>query len=210
MLTLKTQPREANLSKGELNKLRKDGKVPACLYGAGLKNENFFIDKIDFEKIFAEEGKIFETEVGGKKHLTNAKEIQLSSVAHDLVHVSFVKLRKGETTTVLIPVQLVGDAPGEKDGGNVVVTHEHIKVDGIPSKIPSHLEVDISALNMEETIHINEIKLPEGIVIHESEDPERGVVICHRPSQSESDEEETEPELIGEETEAKAEGDEGE
>lgn len=212
MLVLKTQPREIGLSKGELNKLRKQGKVPACLYGAGVKNENFFIDKVEYEKIFAKEGKIFETEVAGKKHLTNAKEVQISPVMHDLVHVSFVKLRKGEKTTVVIPVQTLGTAPGEDDGGNVAIVYEKVKIDGVPSKIPSYFDVDISDLQAGGSIQLKDIKLPEGIELHETEDPEQTVVNCNRPSLKEeepAEEAETEGETP-EAVEAAAPSEEGE
>lgn len=189
MLTLSTEPRDINLSKGELNRLRKEGKIPACLYGQGMKNEDFFINKVEFEKVFNKEGKIFETEVAGKKHLTNAKEIQLSSVSHDLVHISFVKLKKGEKTTVLIPVQTIGQAAGEKNGGNVMITFEKIKVDGVPSKMPSHIEIDLTNLEIDQSIHLGDIKLPEGITLNEAEDPEQDVVSCTRPSTSEPESE---------------------
>lgn len=205
MLILKTMPRETNLSKGELNKMRKEGRIPACLYGSKTENTNLLLNTIDFEKVFATEGKVFQIEVGKRKVLINAKEIQREPVNNNITHISFVELVKGETTSVIVPLHTTGEAIGEKSGGNVVITHEKIKIDGVPSKIPSFLEIDVTNLNLNETLHAKDIKLPKGIVLHSSENPDQGVASCIQSNQSKSDDKPAEQAAASSEEETKTE-----
>jgi large subunit ribosomal protein L25 len=70
---LKTDERQLGLSRGELMKERKKGHLPAILFGKGMESVPLFIDQVEFQRVFKENGKIFEIEVGGKKHLINTK-----------------------------------------------------------------------------------------------------------------------------------------
>lgn len=202
MLTLKTEPRDLAFSSGELNKFRSTGKIPANVYSKDLAPTAVFFNQIEFEKIFSAEGKVFEIMLDGNKILINAKEIQLNPVSKDILHVDFVKLNKGEITDVLVPVMTKNSAIGEKSGGLISIHQEKIKVSGIPSKIPSHLEVDISNLEINHSILIKDIVLLKGITIHESEDFETTIISCHpprhQPTDVETKKDEVEPELVSE------------
>jgi len=170
--------RESNLSRGELNKLKKAGKIPSCIFGKGMETIQTFVNALEFEKIYKAEGKIFETELNGEKYLTNAKEIQTHAFANSIIHIGFHKLTRGETTTINVPVEIIGTAPGVKAGGVLNSLLDTVQIDAFPTNIPSSIQIDISTLELGATLSLSQVTLPTGAVFNDSVDMEAVVVTC--------------------------------
>lgn len=200
MLFLKTKERSEGFSKGELNKFRSRGMVPACIYGGGKDSRNVFVNSIEFKKVFSKEGKVFQLELGNEKLTINTKEIQRSPIKGTIIHISFLELKKGDKTTVSLPIKATGSAAGEKEGGLIQISYGFVKVDGVPSKIPSDIEVNVESLGLNDILCLKDIRLPEGITLGQDEDPMQTVITCKQPTQhAPEDLEEKEPVVIGEE-----------
>jgi large subunit ribosomal protein L25 len=192
---LEVKNRELGFSKGELNKWRKKGIVPAILFGKGIESIPLFVDLLKFQKAFKEHGKIFEIQLGSEKHLINAKKFTKNALGNTVLHIDFYKLKKGQKTTVEIPVHTIGDAIGEKEGGIISLTMNTIKVTAVPSKVPEHIDVDVTELAIGDVIHVKD--LPKIADVEFEAEDDATVVSCAAPKA------EAEPEV-----EAAAEGEE--
>lgn len=217
--TLKAEKRD-RAGKGAARKLRAAGKVPAVVYGQGGEALAVTVDAHDarylFERISVE-NTIISVEVEGESFETLVREIQVHPSRADLLHVDFYRLQKGVKVDVEIPVHLNGTPVGVKSHGGVLqqVIHE-LPVLTIPSLIPDSFEIDVSGLDVGDSLHVSDIELPEGVEVQLEMDQTVCSVIVPKGLASEDDEDEededAEPELIGEaeEGESGGEGDDEE
>ena len=203
--TLKAEKREGT-GKGVARKLRASGKVPAVVYGQGGEALAVTVDAHDARYLFERvsvENTIIEVEVGGETIETLVREIQVHPSRAELLHVDFYRLQKGVKVDVEIPLHLNGTPLGVKAHGGVLqqVIHE-LPVLTIPSLIPDSFEVDVSGLDVGDSLHVSDIELPEGVEVQL--DLERTVcsVIVPKGLAAEDEEgeeeDEGEPELVGE------------
>lgn len=204
--TLKADKRDAT-GKGVARKLRAAGRVPAVVYGQGEEALSITLDAAEtlhlFHNISVENTIVDLTVEGeGESFQTLVREIQMHPHRPDLVHVDFYRLQKGVKVDVEIPVHLVGTPEGVKSGGGVLqqVIHE-LPVSVIPSKIPDSFEVDVSALQVGDSLHVSELTLPDGVeeVGLEAERTICTVVLPRAAvaDDAEGDDEAAEPEVIG-------------
>ncbi|MEN3043950.1 MAG: 50S ribosomal protein L25 [Candidatus Hydrothermales bacterium] len=157
----------------ESRRLRKNGYITAEIYGAKEKNYHIILERKKFEKLWHEihgETVIFEIELDDKKYNTVIKEIQRDVLYGYPTHIDFQILHEKEEITVPVPVILKGEAKGVKLGGILEHFVHQLHVRTIPSKIPGHIEIDISNLNIGESIHVRDIKLEKGVKIEENPD----------------------------------------
>lgn len=210
--TLKAEKREST-GKGVARKLRAAGRLPAVVYGQGEAATHLTLDAADtrylFERISVE-NTIVSLEVDGEKAPlpTLIREIQVHPFRPDLLHVDFLLVQKGVTIDVQIPVQLEGTPAGVKnDGGTIQQILHEMPVRVIPSKIPDAIVVDVSALELGESLHVSDVVMPEGV--EANLELERTICTVAMPkglaSQAAADEEGGEPELSGGEGAADAE-----
>ncbi len=161
--------------KGVARRLRKSGLVPAVVYGNNKdtlllavntneltkllrgKEENVFIN------LRVENGKIIEK-------FTLIKELQLNPVTGKFLHVDFCEIDKQQAITLDIPIHFTGEAVGVEMGGDLHHVKREIKVSCLFAVLPDFFEVDVSHLNIGDSIKVQDLKLPEGITILDSED----------------------------------------
>jgi large subunit ribosomal protein L25 len=211
--TLKALKREGT-GKGVARKLRQEGRVPAVLYGRDLEALHLSVDAQEAAYLFhsiSVDNTIVALDVEGEKgsFQTLVREIQTHPWKATLLHIDFLRIQKGVAVDVDIPVHLVGVPQGVKLDGGILeqIVHE-LPVRCIPSAIPESIEVDVSALEVNDVLHIYDIVLGEGV---ELLIPSDGTICSVAPPRLE--EEPAEPVegvlVEGEEPEAEAEGDEG-
>lgn len=172
MLRLKARVRKKT-GKGEAKKIRKKGNIPATLYGKKVKGGlPLEIEKGEFQKFLKEkkgEGRVFiiEIEDEGKKeeHEVVVKETQWDWLEESLQHIDFYKITAGRKIGVRIPLNFVGKARGEKEGGIVEHLAREVEVEALPSQIPSSLEVDITNLGIGDFLTVKDIPCPQGVKI---------------------------------------------
>lgn len=169
-LKLEAQIREVG-KKGLNRRLRKDGLVPAILYGRGEATRGLSVNAKDFSKRVKEAGlnTLIDLEIVGEKKkaplVVMLKDFQRDTMTHVITHIDLLKINLQEKVTVKIPVQIAGKAVGLTKGGLVEQTRRELEVKCLPSNIPELIEIDISALDIGDSIHINEVKLPEGVEV---------------------------------------------
>lgn len=164
-------PRTLN-RRGGSKKLRDAGRIPAVIYGGQNKPQSLEIDRKAIEDLIhhsASENILVDLTVdkdAKPKRLALVKEVQHYSLTGKLVHIDFHEISETEKVTVLIPVESTGEPVGVKTGGGVLehVLHK-LKVRSLPKDLPEVILVDVSALEIGKSIHIGDIKAPEGVEI---------------------------------------------
>lgn len=166
--------------KGVSRRLRREGRVPAVLYGHHLEEPIILdVNSKDTEKILHTNGKtaIISLAFNDEKvadQMAMLVDYQRDVFGTTLLHVDFKQVRMDEKVTASVPVVLVGEAAGIKDGGIVDQVIREVEVECLPMAIPAHIEVDISALGLGHHLTIAQIAAPEGVEI--KADPEEVVV----------------------------------
>jgi large subunit ribosomal protein L25 len=168
-VSLKAYPRTLVKRTGA-KKVRDAGRVPAVIYGRQNAPQNLELTAKEMENLVhhsASENILVDLSIDGSgstNRLALVQEIQHHPLTGKLVHVDLHEVREDEKVAVTIPVETVGEAVGVKTGGGVL---EHVlfrlKVRGLPKDLPEVLEVDVSPLEVGQSIHIGDIKPPAGV-----------------------------------------------
>ena len=164
---LKVEAR-AGRGKGPAFQARNKGLIPGVVYGGKGEPENVALDSRTLERC-VEAGHFLTTllmlDVGGKKTRVIPREVQVDPVSDRPVHVDFMRLAEGATIRLEIPVHFNGQevSPGLKKGGVLNIVRHAIGLICPADKIPNTIEVDVSNLDINETIHINALTLPAGV-----------------------------------------------
>jgi large subunit ribosomal protein L25 len=203
--TLNASPR-TDAGKGAARKLRSSARIPGVIYGHHREAQSLAIDARELEKLLGQIAPgttVVELNLGGRVSRTLIREIQRHPFKRQVLHIDFQELVAGEKITVDIPIVLVGTAAGVKDGGTVEEVTREVSVEIDPANIPSHFEIDISHLGINDSVHVSDIKIPEGIEL--LTDPEATVAVVAPPRVEEepapavaegAEEAAAEPELI--------------
>jgi len=168
---------------GVARKLRQAGQVPAVIYGHGREPQSLVLITRDVDKLLSTvsaASTVIELAVEGKTARTLIREIQRHPVKRHIVHIDFQELVAGEKVTVSVPLKFVGTAEGVRNSGGILeeTMHQvHIRVD--PSIIPDHVDVDVTNLTIGHSLHIRDIKLPEGVLV--LDDAGATVCVCTAP-----------------------------
>lgn len=164
VVKVEAQVRE-NFGKKYNNALRKQGLVPAIIYG-GDSNVAISLKPSEVKPlIYTPDFKLAEIHAGGETHKCIIKDSTFHPVTDELVHLDFLRLRDGIPIKLEIPVSYKGKSPGVKAGGKLITTMRKVKVKTIPSKIVDTLYVNIDGLELGESVRVKDIELPEGMEI---------------------------------------------
>lgn len=189
---------ELNLTKRDpkdsLTFLRSEGKAPGVCYGSGSENTPVSFDEGELRKVYKEVGTSGVIELTGdlKGQQCFIQDMQVHVVSGDVLHVDFKIVAKGETTEVTVPVETEGTAAAvEKKEGILNVVLNELQIEAVPSRVPSEIVIDVSNLNVGDSIHVSDIKLEDGVTILEEADAV--VVSISGLSDEAEDEEQTGP-----------------
>lgn len=157
-----------NTGKGSSRALRREGRIPAVLYGGKDTPVHFSLDPIQLNKELHQTGfmsKVFDLSVSGKKEKALARAVQFHPVSDRPLHVDFLRVSKDAKITVAVPLNFINDlsSPGIKRGGVLNILVHNLEVVSDIDHIPSHLEIDLTGLDIHDTIHLKDLKLPEGV-----------------------------------------------
>lgn len=159
----------SDTGKGFARRLRSKGRVPAVVYGHGQATVSLSIEASALEHLLKTSHAGLNTlidlrgvsEVKGK--LVLVKELQRHPVAGTLVHADFFEIDTTEKIHVLVPIRLLGTPGGVKLGGILEHTMREIDLACLPSAIPDAIDIDVSALEMSESLHVSDLTLPDGV-----------------------------------------------
>ena len=161
--------------KGGARKLRQAGQLPAVLYGAKVDEPiALVINATEFTLKLADMAQslidlTLEGETEGTKTVM-LKEVQTDPVSRKPLHVDFYEVDMKQTITVDVPVVTVGKAQGEEEGGMIQMIRRELAVTCLPAAIPESIEVDVTELTMGDSLHLSEVKLPEGVEVSSDAD----------------------------------------
>lgn len=172
-LVLKAKKRKTKGKK--VKRLREKKFIPGILYGHDVQNIILQVPYNDFEKIYQEAGgsKIISLVIDGEPHQALIHDVELEPLTQNYQHVDFYQIKMTEKITAEVPLHFVGESKAvEEQDGILVKNFDTLEVSCLPVDLPSHLEVDISVLeNIDDSIHIKDLKLPEGVeVLKDSEE----------------------------------------
>lgn len=155
----------AEFGKSANAKLRKAGQVPCVIYG-GDDIIHFHSEPLAFKPlIYTPDFKLAEVSVAGKTHKCIIKDIQFHPVTDSIVHVDFLELKDGNQVKLQVPVKFEGVSPGVRGGGKLIQVLRKIKIKTTPDNIVDHLSVDISELELNESVRVRDLQIPDGIEV---------------------------------------------
>jgi large subunit ribosomal protein L25 len=169
--------------KGAARTLRSQGQIPAVIYGHGRDPQSLALNARDLDKLLSHiqaESTVIEVTVGGHTAKTLIREIQRHPIKRQILHVDFQALVAGEKVTVSIPIVLTGTPEGVRlEGGVLDQTLREIEIEVDPSNIPDHIEYDVTNMVIGDSVHVSDLKVPEGVEVQD--DPETSVAVLAAP-----------------------------
>jgi large subunit ribosomal protein L25 len=209
--TLKVAPR-AEFGSRASRRMRGDGLVPGVVYSGGSEATPFQVSEREVKTIIAEGAALFDLEIdGGKAVPVVVKEQQLHPVRGSLQHLDLQAVKLDEAIQAEVPVEVEGaeDAPGTKEGGVLEHITREVTVEALPTEIPDRIVVDVSQMDINDTIQLSMVTPPQGATFV-ADDLEEVTIATLTPPRLEKELEEIEEEaaLVGEEGEELAEGEE--
>jgi len=203
-LTIKGEKREL-FGKNASRRLRREGKVPAVLYGGGMTNTHLVLHKKDiFGILRSESGEntIFKTAFDSDSLDTMIKEVQIDPVRDEILHIDLIQIAMDKAVKVSVPVDVKGEAVGVKaEGGFVDLVMREVEIECLPHDIPENIDIDISHLHLHQSIKVDDMSPPPGVKI--VSDPHAVVVLIEAPTKEEEvavkEEEEEEVSVMAEE-----------
>jgi large subunit ribosomal protein L25 len=173
--------------KGASRRLRHEGKVPAILYGGHadaraltLSHQKLLI-MLDNERFYST---ILSLKVGDQTQAAILKDVQRHPFKNAIVHIDFQRVEENEKIRISIPLHFTGAAisPGVKSQGGIVShMRNETEVTCLPKDLPEFIEVDISGLSLNESIHLSQLKVPEGVTLVDLVKDDAAVVAIHSP-----------------------------
>lgn len=189
-------------TKGAVNKLRKNGMVPGVLYSKVDKPVNILVSEISLKPlVYTNEMHLVNLKIDENIEVKSLlKDIQFHPVTERIIHVDFQALTGGQVIQIQVPITIIGQAIGLKEGGKVQQNMHKLDIECLPSEIPQHIEVDISNLHIGDSIHAK-VLTKANFKILNSEDSVIISVIAPKleteePTSAEAGTETKEPEVI--------------
>jgi len=143
---------------------RKAGMIPAVIYSRGAETVAISISEKDVEKIKHHVGLVKITCSCGAQKDAVIKDIQFRQINDAPLSVDFLEVKPGETVTLTVPVEAVGEAAGIKQGGQLEQVLHHVKINAAPADIPEVLKVDVSGIELDKALTVADIKLASGTI----------------------------------------------
>lgn len=188
-------------------KIRREGKLPGVFYFRGEDPIPLVVDKKELLSVISDESGVINLKFDDNSEKECVvREIQFDPINSQPIHIDFMGIKKGEKINTLVPLYLEGTPNGVKDGGGILQqTTREIEIECLPRNIPDHLSVDVSSLDLGDSIHVRDLPYEDITILS---DPERSIatviapkVVKEEAAEAEEiievEEEQAEPEVIG-------------
>ncbi|MGI6486343.1 MAG: 50S ribosomal protein L25/general stress protein Ctc [Thermoanaerobacterales bacterium] len=190
--------------KSALKNVRRTGKLPAVVYGKQYENKQIAVDASEVNKLLKVYGgsSIINLVVDGEEIPVIMKEIQRDTLNDVIQHIDFMKVSMTDEITLNVPIYLIGDAQGIKVGGILQNQKRELSIKSLPQDIPETVELDVSNLNIGDSLTVADINLGDKVTI--LDDPDEVIVSIIAPKvaeeieepEAEEEEEQAEPEVV--------------
>lgn len=189
----------ADLGKGASRRLRRlEDKIPGIVYGAGKNPQPLSLSHKDILKSLEDEAfysHILTLKVGSKSEKVIIKDLQRHPFKPKVTHIDFLRVSATEKLHTSVPLHFINEesCPGVKAGGVVNHSYTTVEIACLPKNLPEFIEVDMAEMDMDQILHLTDIKLPKGVEIVElthGDDHDQAIVTIHK-GRTASDEDET-------------------
>lgn len=189
------------------HRLASQSLIPAVIYGAGREAQSIALDRHEFELFLQHhEGTagLVELKIEGESAPVKAmlKQVQTSPIKGNVLHVDFFAVRMDQKVQTPVGLHFIGDAVGVRAGGVFLHELREVTVEALPGSLPEFLEIDITELDMGDSLHVSDIVVPDGVEIIDDADSIVGSITVPTAEPSEEElaaaAEEVQPEVIGE------------
>lgn len=182
-------------TRATLNSLRENGNILAILYGKNVSNAPISVEKLDFKKQFNEIGKngIFTIDVDGKRQQAIVRNYEVDPITREIIHIDFLAVNSLSVITADVRIVLVNDAEGVKDGGVLQQSMFDLSVTTNVNRFPDAIEVDVTHLQVGETITVGKIRQQYPFEINHENDEVIASILPPRQEEEISTGEEQEP-----------------
>jgi large subunit ribosomal protein L25 len=162
-------------------RLRRQGQVPGVLYGGGDDALAFVVDERELRHALAAQGAVVELQLGSSGTPAVLQDAQRHPVRGHTMHVDFLRVNLNVAIHAAVTLDLLGgeDAPGTKEGGVLEHVTREINIEALPNDIPERLELDVSKMNVNDTLFLSAVAAPAGVTI--LDDPDETVVATLTP-----------------------------
>jgi large subunit ribosomal protein L25 len=167
--------------------------MPAIIYGADKEPVSLVLSHNEMMKHLKHESfysHILTVVIDGKKEQAVLKALQRHPVKARLLHADFLRVKAGEAIHMKVPMHFIGEdtCPGAAAGGLISHLITSVEVTCLPKDLPEFIEVDLSALELDATVHLLDVKLPHGVKFtHADDEHNQPIVSCHVPRESKED-----------------------
>lgn len=173
---MQTHPLKAELrepdGKGAARRLRAEGAVPAIFYGPGTEPTSIAVSPKEIDRILSTphgRNSLVKLELtGGREELALIKDVHRDPVSFQFMHVDFYRADVEREVYVEVPFRTRGRAVGVQKGGTLHVTLRSLPIQATPNKIPAAIEVDVTRLEINGIIRVQDLELPEGVTVRRS------------------------------------------
>lgn len=212
-VVVKAQTREAR-GKNDARRLRKDGKLPVIVYGGDDENASVIVELSDLAAILRSDSgqnTVFSLDVEG----VGVGDVmfhdrQIDPIKGRLIHADLRRIKRGEKIEVTVSINLVGEPETMAAGGVLTQQLREVKIFCTPGRIPESIDVDVTKLEMNQSIHISDLKVEEGVEIHGDMDALVASFVFVKEADLEPDTEAGgEPQVVGEENANSGDGESG-
>jgi large subunit ribosomal protein L25 len=158
--------------RGTLTKIRKEGNVPAIVYGAKKENTSIYLREMDLLKTIKDVGRngVISLDVNGNTQNVIVTDYQVDPLKNGFIHVDFLAVDMSKEVTANVNVNLVGDAAGVKDGGVMQQSLFEVSIAAKPGDIPPSIDIDVTNLQVADTITVADIKELGNFTVNHEED----------------------------------------
>jgi large subunit ribosomal protein L25 len=167
-VTLQAKSR-TDTGKGAARTLRRQGYIPGVIYGHGEQTRACQVERKQVEKLLTSgsyESTIIDLKLeDGATSSVLIREVQVHPYRSEVLHIDFLSVRKGERVKLEVPVRLVGLSPGVKEGGIMEHLRHEVEIRCIPSKIPEALDLEISEMDIGDSVTVADLEVPEDVEI---------------------------------------------
>ncbi|AEJ18946.1 50S ribosomal protein L25 [Gracilinema caldarium] len=160
-----TAQKRAVTGSADAARLRRNGKIPAVVYGRSGQAMSIVLDALDFGRKIkgVSESTLLNLSIDGAQHEVFIKDTQRDIFKGSFIHVDFYEVEKGKTVHAKVPVRVIGTAEGVRLGGILEAPLHELEVECLPKDLPEHIDIDVTNLKANEALHVRDLKLASEI-----------------------------------------------
>ena len=160
--------RRDGLGKGATRRLRRSGMVPGVIYGAGKESQSILVKSNELKKQLEHEAffsHILNVKLDGESSQAVLKDMQRDPASFEVTHVDFMRVSATELLTMRVPLHFVNEeaSPGSRAGGVISPLMTEVEITCLPKDLPEFIDVDLAGLELNDSVHLSQLVLPEGV-----------------------------------------------